>query len=122
MLSNELGAEKTVQLSISKASNTYSEFSEFVRNGTLTVRDYLRKLLNVSATSVSLAVVGLLGYAIYRSYRNSKSNFSNDFNDFNGYVYEPDPDIGRSKRSPENLEEVIIFLTIFVFFNLVDNF
>lgn len=105
MLSKEQ-AEDTIRLAVNEGSNTYSELSELVRNGTLTVRDYLRKVLNVSATSVSLAVVGLLGYAIYRSYRNSRSSSFNDFNDLNGYVYEPDPDIGRNRRSPENLEEI----------------
>lgn len=110
MLSKEQ-AEETARLAVNEASNTYSDLSEFVRNGTLTVRDYLRKLLNVSATSVSLAVVSLLGYAIYRSYRSSRSNSFNEFTDFNGYVYEPDPDIGRSKRSPDNLEEVFISIT-----------
>lgn len=115
MLSKEQ-AEDTIRLAVNEGSNTYSELSELVRNGTLTVRDYLRKVLNVSATSVSLAVVGLLGYAIYRSYRNSRSSSFNDFNDLNGYVYEPDPDIGRNRRSPENLEEVLNKFYYFYYF------
>lgn len=100
--------EESLNLVVNEASNTYSELTELVRTGTTTVRDYLRKLLNVSATSVSFAVVGLLGYAVYRSYKYTHSNFRNgDYNDYS-VVYEADPDIGKAKRPLEDLEEVII--------------
>ena len=113
--------EETIQSVVSEASNTYSDLSELVRNGTLTVRDYLRKLLNVSATSVSLAVVGLLGYAVYRSYKLHSRSTSPDFTDFTSHAFEPDPDIGRGKRPIEHIEEVnhyiflINVLSIFLF-------
>lgn len=111
--------EEAIQGVVSEASNTYSDLSELVRNGTLTVRDYLRKLLNVSATTVSFTVVGLLGYAIYRSYKLHSRSTSPDFTDFTSHAFEPDPDIGRGKRPIEHIEEVnhFIFLinVLFIF-------
>jgi hypothetical protein len=87
--------------------NTYTEISDMVKSSTSSVRDYLRKLLNLSATSVSFAVVGLLGYAIYKSYKLTKhSNFLVDLNDRKSFLNEPDPDIGKAKRHPDELEEI----------------
>lgn len=87
------------------AINTYSDLSEMVKTSTNSVKDYLRKVMNFSATTVSVAVIGLLGYAIYRSYRLTKPNFMNDINDLS-FLNEPEPDIGRTKRKEDEIEEI----------------
>lgn len=87
------------------AINTYSDLSEMVKTSTNSVKDYLRKVMNFSATTVSVAVIGLLGYAIYRSYRLTKPNFMNDINDLS-FLNEPEPDIGRTKRKADEIEEI----------------
>lgn len=78
-------------------------------------RNIARKILTTSATSLSVAFVGVVGYVLYKSYK------ANSLNEERQIVEQPDrssavhlqmlndiqdPDIGRGRRSRQDLEEI----------------
>ena len=75
-----------------------------IKSKSNTIRNLIRKLFSTSASTLSLGIIGLLGYAIYRSYKPSKSNDGTNKNiTLSDYV---EPDIGKLKRPKEQIEEV----------------
>lgn len=64
----------------------------------------IRKIFTVSVATVGLAAVGLASYAIYQSFNRRKTQHEN-IHLFNDIEFEPN--LSKSKRPREEIEEVI---------------
>lgn len=81
--------------------------TDIIKSNTNSLRNLIRKLFTTSASSLSLGIVGLLGYAIYRSYKPfKKRDVTLTQPNLSNYV---EPDIGKFKRPREQIEEVFFF-------------
>ena len=90
---------KVVSEAITSINGTVTDI---IKSNTDTGRSILRKLITASASTLSAAFVGALGYVIYRSLKAPKEPVEN-------YVYhdiELEVDIKRLKRESNEINEV----------------
>lgn len=93
--------------------------TDMIKTGTSSVANILRRVLSTSATTVSIGIVSMLVYSLYRNYKN-RNGACHGLNGYDSPLapYEAlrnqfrhhfqEPDIGRAKRTKEEVEEVRI--------------
>lgn len=105
---------ETSVLSETKDTLVDDTFGQILKSNTNKLANFgktlIRKLLATSAKTVSIGIVTVLAYAIYRSYRQSKPRISSKHPiNLNNYI---EPDIGKSKRTKEQIKEVFVFFVV----------
>ena len=81
--------------------------NDMIKTSTNSLTNILRKILSTSATTLSVGIVGVLGYAIYRSYLTQKLN-DTSYDALRAQLINSfqEPDIGRGVRTKEEIEEI----------------
>ena len=96
---------------------------DMIKASTSSVANVLRRILSTSATTLSIGLTGVLVYAVYKSYERRKQDDggagggNGADESFRTQLWNSfqEPDIGRAKRTKEEVEEVCLFVCLLFF-------
>jgi hypothetical protein len=89
---------------VSDAANTINEtFGDIIKTSSNNFSNLARRILNFSATTLSVAFAGVVGFVIFRSYK------SHNYLAYDHSVDLTDPDLSKIKKQKEQIDEVGYF-------------
>jgi hypothetical protein len=117
-------ASSPIRMVNETATSLNEAVGDMIKTSTNNLSNLARKILNLSATSLSVAFAGVVGFVIYRSYKSHGHIVSQDNpNQTLSLSDIVDPDLTRIKKSPDQIEEVVepVFSLLIPFSNFLKN-
>jgi hypothetical protein len=98
---------------VADAANTINEtFGDIIKTSSNSFSNLARRILSFSATTLSVAFAGVVGFVIFRSYKSHNYLTCDHINSFDL----TDPDLSKIKKQKEQIEEVGLFSVVTIIF------